>query len=1165
MAIIFPLRIAARKCLSAIASCVLAIGGLLGLQAAFAHSVGQVQTTKFFAPETIQYLKDKVTSGSAAGFQVGDVVTYIIQFNPIANGAITGVAGYITDYIPAGTEVVGADIVAKDGAGNYYPVAPSLPGGIDFGTGNRAATTFLTPFATAAYDPTGRCAAGGFTNNCQGSIAEVYADTGVFYSTDARTTQFPPAPLRIQQSVNGYQVAPTAANALNLILGQTVATTHNLWDADQTNAFGSTAAAIAALAGPKSAVAPVKAAAPIGQGNAPFYAGSAVAGPQTGYQLDNSAQVGPWQRIAYPGSRIGSSSAQPVTVAGISNTAVNGDVTSLGYNLSLANPLPSGTNAVRWAVGKLVVGQISYVRLKLRVTQPVGLDGITNASEVFGGDAGDGDAGQDNTWRYHVPSVADNNSNLFIQKEPCNYDPTATTCTPLLGTIYPGNSTITYRITYFNSGNAVQNTVSITDYTPCQVALGASVKVGAITGPLAALVTVPYVTTTVAGDCALTPQKRHTITFPTITNLAAADGGLIILNIPNTANTANDDVINIAKMTSAKVPSGITSNAVTFVGATTGSPVLLLNKSTAVGTSTAGGTVQYTVVLQNVGTGTATTVTTADILPSNGGAANAQTRFNFGTVTSIASSGLTTVTALVVNTNTSALFTPIISPYDTAAYAANSVQVRWNFGIGSKLVVGGVITITFTATVGSQVLAQPTPYYNSAVAVAGTISTTVLPDYRVDVASVAGVSVAGALAVSKTLECYYSGGVCVPPSGSGNIPQNPQLRYKITYQNTSASTIPTVTLADILPCQASVATGSVTVTVTAVTGPIGVPGTAIAASSGNCPSLFSTVVLGTASSLAGFQTGSVSVEMLLRTPATTSTVATNIAKLGADPSSGLGTATAQVQNSVISQAQLLLTKTANPASVTNNGTVVYTITVSNVGTTAAQTITVYDWLPTLAAGTYTVPDAAKRFNYQTPSTPIFTGITGTPTSLLVPPSQAPYSLGVYAGNQQELRWFFGAQTLAVGASFSIVYTATVGAAVPLAVPPNYYYNYAQVRHASNQSASANVGTNVSAVANLSISKTNGISSIGSGQTTSYTVTVANAGPSNADGAVVKDFASAGLSCNTVTCTATGGTPASTCPAGLPSNFFGIGVPIPTFSANSSVVFVVSCDVLANGQ
>jgi hypothetical protein len=359
----------------------IALTGLAAV-AALAHSVGQVQTTKYLSPTTVQMVKDRIAGGGAGGFVAGDVLTYIIEFTPVANGATVGVAGYVTDYLPPGVEVVGASFVRKEANGSFTNISPPLPGGIDLGWGNRGQNTFLAPFNTSAYDPTGRCAAGGFTNRCNARLTELHADTGIFFSTDSRTAVFPALPTPIAQGTNGYNIAPTAANQLNPILGQAQATTHNLWDADQSNAFGAGGQGdINGLPSPKSAALYLGA----GSGPTPYYAGSAVAGPQTGYPLDNTANVGPWQRIAYAGSRIGNASLGPATAADASNTGIGGLPTSLGWNLSTSNPLPSGTNAVRWAVGKLQVGEIKYASISIRLTSTPGAAGIQNQSEVFGG------------------------------------------------------------------------------------------------------------------------------------------------------------------------------------------------------------------------------------------------------------------------------------------------------------------------------------------------------------------------------------------------------------------------------------------------------------------------------------------------------------------------------------------------------------------------------------------------------------------------------------------------------------------------------------------------------------------------------------------------------------------------------------------------------------
>lgn len=98
--------------------------------------------------------------------------------------------------------------------------------------------------------------------------------------------------------------------------------------------------------------------------------------------------------------------------------------------------------------------------------------------------------------------------------------------------------------------------------------------------------------------------------------------------------------------------------------------------------------------------------------------------------------------------------------------------------------------------------------------------------------------------------------------------------------------------------------------------------------------------------------------------------------------------------------------------------------------------------------------------------------------------------------------------------------------------------------------------------NLSISKTNNVSTLSSGQTTSYTVTVANAGPSAADGSVLLDTPSAGLSsCTVISCTPSGG---AICPGGLGSMLVPPGLTIATWPSGGSLQFDVRCTVTATG-
>jgi uncharacterized repeat protein (TIGR01451 family) len=1151
---------------------------------ALAHSVGQVQTTKFFAPETVQLLKARVVAGQPAGFQVGDTVTYIIQFSPIANSATIGANGYITDYIPPGTQVIGASYVNKSGtvlvAGdtydNYITVSPSLPGSMPAGWGGSNGNTYLNPFNVNSYDSTGRCAAAGIAAGaCNGRLSDLYADTGIFYSTDPRTQVFPAVPTRIVQGINGYFVNATREGQLNPIIGQADATTHNLWDAAMTNAFG-TSAGVGLPTPAPNANAVVGRLSSTGSGPVPFGAGSPVAGPQSGYPLDYTAQVGPWQRIAYSGSRMGDITLGPAradsqssplgdNANGLVNATpyplfVTGNPTPLGYNVTPNNPLPSGTNAVRWAVGKLVVGQISYVKITLRLTAPVPAEGIINSSEVFGGDASDltgtGTSGSiDNPWVYHVPSVADNNSNLYVSKTACQFDATATTCVPLSGTYFPANTTITYQITYLNTGNNAQTNVVLSDIMPCQTAANTLVRVGTVTGPLSAVVTPPPFTTTVAaaGNCSTTPQTRSTVTFPTLGSLAPGAGGLVILNIKNTATTVNDDVVNTAKLTSTSVPNGILSSAVTFVGNAT-NPALVVSKTALQSTGIAGGTAQYTIVMKNIGTGPALGIQVDDILPSTGGTVvDPALRFNYASLASVTSTGLSTA-SLFTTTGTAALMTPALSPYSTQPGAENKIRVNFNFGAASSLAAGGAITLTFNVTIGAGLAASSTPYYNNLA-----VQATQVPLYRVDLADTAPISISSTLSVAKTMDCYYVGNTCIAANTAGTIPPNSRVRYRIDYANTGGAVLNNVVLTDTLPCQIS-STALPEATITVASGPIA-PTTsvpfALQTASGTCPGVRPAFSFPAVSLPAG-QTGSLSIEVQLTTPNTTSSVVVNDVTIA----SGSISANAQHQATVLANPNLLISKTASPTIVPPGGTLSYTITLTNVGTTAAQTITVYDWLPT---GTTVTNSPTQRFNFVT--TTAIVGLSSVPTVVNLPPSQLPYSSGTYAANQQELVWSFGAQTLGVGATASIVITVQAGTSLVALPPPNYYYNNTKVTYYNGQQAGANAtSANVSLAAKLSVTKTNGTTTLVAGSTTSYTVTFINGGPSAADGAIAKDVASGGLSnCSVLSCTGAGSPTAATCPA-TPANLLsGSGATLTSFPANSSITFIVSCGVGATGQ
>jgi uncharacterized repeat protein (TIGR01451 family) len=105
--------------------------------------------------------------------------------------------------------------------------------------------------------------------------------------------------------------------------------------------------------------------------------------------------------------------------------------------------------------------------------------------------------------------------------------------------------------------------------------------------------------------------------------------------------------------------------------------------------------------------------------------------------------------------------------------------------------------------------------------------------------------------------------------------------------------------------------------------------------------------------------------------------------------------------------------------------------------------------------------------------------------------------------------------------------------------------------------------------NLSITKTNTVTSLVAGSTTSYAVTITNTGPSTMVNGIFKDTPSAGLQCTSITCAATG---PALCPnPGAAAGELSIanmtsagGVLIPSMIPTSSLRFTINCNVTATG-
>lgn len=250
-------------------------------------------------------------------------------------------------------------------------------------------------------------------------------------------------------------------------------------------------------------------------------------------------------------------------------------------------------------------------------------------------------------------------------------------------------------------------------------------------------------------------------------------------------------------------------------------------------------------------------------------------------------------------------------------------------------------------------------------------------------------------------------------------------------------------------------------------------------------------------------------------------------------STSLGTNSAVVTATltIATVADVRVTKVASTASTNPNATVVFTVTVSNIGPSAATTVPFSDVLSGLSivgAVTRTVAGGA--------TVTAFTNSISAITATLTMPANSTVNFIVAA--------------LPIAFSGFVTNSAVVGTST--------LYTDSSL---ANNAATATVFVNK--FAQLSVTKTDGVTTTGSGELLNYTVTFSNAGPSAADGAIVKDTPSAGLNCISLVCTPSG---AALCGAMTVATFTSAGGHVlPSLPAGSSVTVVLSCQVTATGQ
>jgi uncharacterized repeat protein (TIGR01451 family) len=290
-------------------------------------------------------------------------------------------------------------------------------------------------------------------------------------------------------------------------------------------------------------------------------------------------------------------------------------------------------------------------------------------------------------------------------------------------------------------------------------------------------------------------------------------------------------------------------------------------------------------------------------------------------------------------------------------------------------------------------------------------------------------------------------------------------------------------------------------------------------------------------------------------------------------------------------------RTTTPIVVMPGGTTAqYVINVSNAATSGvAYGVSILDILPVpfglqAIAATATTVFSGVGTTGPSPTASNSSGSTPTATFGVAGSANSPTttSFTIFPGGSVTITFVVNVNTTTLAtyqnnasATFSDPARTTGGPAVgsatinPAVSPGGTYANGALVGGTNYLSGSSTVeDVTLRATTVLSVTKTNAVTTLAAGSTTAYTVTFSNTGAFPANGAIIKDSPSAGLSCTTVTCVSVTG--AASCPVGLtlgvatavaavPNLFNGTGIAITTFPGPSTVNLRFDCGVTATGQ
>ena len=545
-----------------------------------AHNLDTRATEISFAKDFLNTMSARASANQPL-VQANDEFWMLLKTTP-GPGTDTGVGGYQTFYVPDGMQVKDVAYVLPDLSDPRGFRAIPMKGQSPIAIGNGSISPKTTPELTGwslpgvnglgvNYDPVNASGAD------RGTLAGVYADTGVFFSTDPRTVHnsygaavsggSAPMTNNSGDTVGEFYASNIANSSVNGVFG-----TMTLWDSYQLRAYGRSDSS--PIIDPED-----------GRGNAPWGLANAVAGPQSGYawefdyptyqstsgtnaqKMRAAIKIGPWQRIKYPGSQI--SSDQPGLISNALGYA--------GIDASLMGvaptSLPGGITAVRFAIGQLELGRPEYAAVKVKINSLSGNadDSFPMYADAFGGDAGGTAGGKDHIWRYFDPTVVKLDIAVSLQKVASKK------------LVAPGE-TFYFDLTFINNGQTAIPNISLTDAIPTGLTfVSATPSASSSSG-----------STYVWNLGTVTPRSIKTVRL----YVKATGSGTVF-------NTV------IAKSGSTVV--GVATDSVEISTRS----LIIKSKSVTPSHAAPGSTVQYTMLVENIGTGpSGTPMVLRDYLPA---------------------------------------------------------------------------------------------------------------------------------------------------------------------------------------------------------------------------------------------------------------------------------------------------------------------------------------------------------------------------------------------------------------------------------------------------------------------------------------------------------------------------------------------------------------------